>query len=106
MKKAASQIITKATPAVGSLDAILQRSDVQFVSKVLLEPIEDVREFLTTTLDAANAILVADGTSGELPQLASMTEVAERIAGAKKDIALVTSMLAAISSSHTRRSKA
>ncbi len=98
LKKQATQIVNKATPALAALDAILNRSDVDLVSKPLIEPIEEAQKFLQDAAAAASATLALENSDGDdWPEMPSVSDVAEKVASSKKDIALVTNMLAAIS---------
>ncbi len=93
--------MNRTSPTLAALDALMSRADVDLVAKPLLEPVVRARAFLTAACEnAARVISVDAGTPDDLP---SMSEVVEKVAAVKKDIALVTNMLAACSSAAARR---
>lgn len=97
VKKAAGQIVAKASPALESIAAMLGRPDITYVSSVLLEPLEKAQQKLSSAIDCANSILSSGSmdevVSSEMPTLA---EIQDTVAAAKKDIALIMGMLARI----------
>ncbi len=95
IKKQAAQIISKAPSALASLDGILARRDVSLVSRPLAEPIVAARDFLQQACADASVVLASE-PGDALPELVNLTELAERVAVSKKDVALVTNMLALV----------
>jgi hypothetical protein len=98
-KKEARMMLSKITPVLSSIEAIESLAEFSMLSPQLREPLMAKKEFLDTNAAAAAAIIASDDV-GDLPAMASSSGVLEAIADAKKVVARITNVLAAIARLH------
>ena len=92
-------MLSKITPVLSSIEAIESLAEFSMLSPQLREPLMAKKEFLDTNAAAAAAIIASDDV-GDLPAMASSSGVLEAIADAKKVVARITNVLAAIARLH------
>jgi hypothetical protein len=94
-KKDAQTILGKIAPVLTSLEAVVAGAEFGMLSVQLREPLEKKKDFLEETLAAAN-IIVGSEVGEDLPEIAPLAEISEALATAKKIVARITNVLAAI----------
>jgi hypothetical protein len=94
-KKEAQTILGKIAPVLTSLEAVVAGAEFGMLSVQLREPLEIKKIFLEETVAAAN-IIVGSEAGEDLPKIAPLVEISEALAIAKKIVARITNVLAAI----------
>jgi hypothetical protein len=94
-KKDAQTILGKIAPVLTSLEAVVAGAEFGMLSVQLREPLEMKKIFLEETLAAAN-IIVRSEAGEDLPEIAPLAEISDAVAIAKKIVARITNVLAAI----------
>jgi hypothetical protein len=94
-KKDAQTILGKIGPVLTSIEAVVAVGEFGMLSVQLREPLEIKKTFLEETLSAAN-IIVGSEAGEDLPEIAPLAEISEALAIAKKIVARITNVLAAI----------
>jgi hypothetical protein len=94
-KKDAQTILGKIAPVLTSLEAVVAGAEFGMLSVQLREPLEMKKIFLEETLAAAN-IIVGSEAGEDLPEIAPLAEISDAVAIAKKIVARITNVLAAI----------
>jgi hypothetical protein len=98
-QKDARAILAKIVPVIAAIEALENVVEFALIALPLREPLEVKKEFLQNTQACATAIMTGlDPT--DLPELPSLKAVVDAIAAAKKVIALITGVLAAIARAH------
>jgi hypothetical protein len=97
-KKEAQTILGKIGPVMASIEAVVAGGEFGMLSVQLREPLEIKKTFLEETLCAANIIVASEAEDdvSELPEIGSMVVILEALATAKKIVARITNVLAAI----------
>ena len=98
-KKDAQTILGKIAPVLTSLEAVVAGAEFGMLSVQLREPLEMKKIFLEETLAAAN-IIVGSEAGEDLPEIAPLAEISDAVAIAKKIVARITNVLAAIARLH------
>ena len=98
-QREARVMITKIASVLTSIEAIEALAEFSMLSLQLREPLLARKAFLEENVAKA-AVIVASDDVDELPVLASSVEVLEAIADAKKVVARITNVLAAIARLH------
>ena len=98
-QREARVMITKIASVLTSIEAIEAIAEFSMLSLQLREPLLAKKTFLDNNADVAAAIVASDDV-GDLPVMASSAEVLEAIADAKKVVARITNVLAAIARLH------
>jgi hypothetical protein len=98
-KKEAQTILGKIAPVLTSLEAVVAGAEFGMLSVQLREPLEMKKIFLEETVAAAN-IIVGSEAGEDLPEIAPLAEISDAVAIAKKIVARITNVLAAIARLH------
>jgi hypothetical protein len=101
-KKDAQTILGKIGPVLTSIEAVVAVGEFGILSVQLREPLEIKQTFLSETLSAANIIVASEAADdiNDLPEIASLMVIMEALSSAKKIVARVTNVLAAIARLH------
>jgi hypothetical protein len=94
-KKDAQTILGKIAPVLTSLEAVVAGAEFGMLSVQLREPLEMKKIFLEETVAAAN-IIVGSEAGEDLPEIAPLAEISDAVSIAKKIVARITNVLAAI----------
>ena len=98
-QKAAQNIMAKASPVIAAIQYLEKVAEFDMIALPLKEPLTAKQEFLETAMASAAAVVACQDPS-ECPPLPTVKDVSDAIAGAKKSIALITGLLAAIARAH------
>jgi hypothetical protein len=98
-QKEARAILDKVAPVLASIESLEGVPEFGMVAAPLLEPLKDKKGFLDRAVASA-LMVMASSEAADLPELVSLKEVLDTIANAKKVIALITNVLAAIARAH------
>ncbi len=83
------------------IESLLSKDEVELVAAPLKQPLIDIKDFLEQATTSREAALAAD--VAEVGQdIPSLKDVSDAVAKAKKHIALLTNMLAAIAKTRGR----
>jgi G3E family GTPase len=98
-QKEARAILDKIAPVMASIESLEGVQEFSMLAVPLREPLSAKKLFLEQVAAAAH-IIMASVDATDLPEMASLREVLDTIANAKKVIALITGVLAAIARAH------
>ncbi len=95
-RKVAAQIIAKATAVVTTVSELEAKPEFSMIAAPLRDPLIEKRDFLAEAVSNASIVSDHNADASNLPELPDIKTVSDAVAAAKKQIALITNMLAAI----------
>jgi hypothetical protein len=98
-KKEAQMVVGKISPLLIAVESVMTGPEFGMLTAALREPLEMKKAFLVENLAAANSILGSE-VGEELPEIAPLAEIVDALATAKKIVARITNVLAAIARLH------
>jgi hypothetical protein len=94
-KKDAQMVVGKISPVLIAVESVVAVAEFAMLTAGLREPLEMKKAFLVENLAAANRILDSEADE-EMPEIAPLVEILDALATAKKIVARITNVLAAI----------
>jgi hypothetical protein len=95
LQKEAAAIVSKLTPVLASISALEDGAEFRLVASPVVQPLLDTKARMECAMAAAADVMVSTDPD-DVPECATLKEVMDWIAMAKKTIALITNMLAMI----------
>ena len=93
--KAANLILARVGPPLVALDAMLARPGMAMVSNIVKDPLVVSAELFQQYKETAEAVVTTDGET-KLTDIPEIQEVVKQVAQCRKQLALVTQMLATL----------